>query len=52
MIAIGSRVRVTEPFNNFYPDVYEVTGQNPDTGAWQILEGIDFDESNLTEETE
>ena len=49
MIGIGSKVRVTSPFDQALPGIWEVVSQNPDTGAWQIGEGVDFDESNLEE---
>lgn len=48
-IGIGSLVRVKEPFDQQFPGVIPVTGQNAETGAWQIGEEVDFDESNLEE---
>lgn len=49
MVALqaGSRVRVKEPFAQFFPGVWTITGINLDTGAFQIAEGIDFDASYL-----
>lgn len=44
---VGDLVRILAPFDETYPEVYVVTGQNPDTGAWQILDGIDFEEHYL-----
>ena len=37
------------PFDEFFPGVWEVNGQNPETGAWQLDGGVDFDEVHLEE---
>lgn len=42
MITVGSEVRVLAPFSEFYPGTYVVVGVSV-TGAFQILDGIDFD---------
>ncbi|MEN6302264.1 MAG: hypothetical protein ABFD96_06025 [Armatimonadia bacterium] len=44
---VGDRVTVLPPFDQFYPGVWEITGINPDTGALQIADGVDFDASYL-----
>lgn len=48
-IGIGSLVFVKPPFDENFPGVQIVTGQNPATGSWQIGDQIDFDEDNLEE---
>lgn len=50
-IAIGSRVRTAPPFDIDFPGEWTVYDQNPETGAWKIDGGVDFDESNLIEVT-
>lgn len=47
MFSIGDRVRVKPPFDEFFPDVWIITGINPDTGAFQIADGVDFDPIHL-----
>lgn len=42
MIEVGDLVRVLAPFSDAFPDVYEVCGINPDTGAYQICGDRDF----------
>jgi hypothetical protein len=36
------------PFAEFFPGVWEIEGVNPDTGAYQIAGGIDFDAIHLS----
>ena len=51
MIEVGSFVAIKEPFFEFFPEEsYVVTGIS-ETGAFQILGGIDFDVSFLEEVT-
>lgn len=47
-IAIGSTVKVKPPFDDAFPGEWVVTGLS-ETGAWQIGDGVDFDENNLIE---
>lgn len=47
-IGIGSIVKALAPFDEFFPDPWEVVSQS-ETGAWQNADGVDFDESVLTE---
>lgn len=48
MIGIGSIVRTKPPFDQAWPGEWVVVEQS-ETGAWQIGEGVDFDEQNLEE---
>jgi hypothetical protein len=50
LIDIGSIVRVKTPFSELYPETYVVTGIS-ETGAFQILDGLDFDIIFLEEVT-
>jgi len=36
MFQIGDWVRVSPPFHEVYPDVYQITGQDAATGAWRL----------------
>jgi len=47
-IGIGSIVKALTPFDEFFPDAWEVISQS-ETGAWQNADGIDFAEENLEE---
>ena len=39
MFAIGDRVRVKAPFDQFYPGVWEIIDVAPDTGVFRLWEG-------------
>lgn len=41
-VVVGDMVRVKAPFDIAFPDLYEVSGINPDTGAYQICGDRDF----------
>ena len=48
MLDIGSFVRVKPPFEEFYPDVFQIDAIS-ETGAWQNADGVDFAEEHLEE---
>lgn len=47
MFTIGDIVRVLPPFNVAFPDTYEISGIDPDTGSYQICGDRDFAEAYL-----
>ena len=47
-IGIGSIVKALPPFDEFFPEPWEVASQSA-TGAWQNADGIDFAEEHLEE---
>lgn len=49
MLGIGSFVRVKAPFDEFYPDVFQIDAIS-ETGAFQI-DGVDFAAEHLEEVT-
>lgn len=50
MLDIGSFVRVKPPFEEFYPDVFQIDAIS-ETGAFQI-NGVDFSPEYLEEVTD
>lgn len=48
MIGIGSTVRIKPPFDEAYPDTYEVLAHNDVANGWTLEIG-DFDEIYLEE---